>query len=365
MACTQSGSQQYFGIAKEGTRGTAEAVPVITLPVVTNPTTKKHPEETKLSVMYQNRDNTYDVHDATSNVEGEVSLAVENGLLDYVLVHMFNVTSVQEATSGAWKNTYKPYNTNTSGELCNQPPTFTAFYSDNSVEANYYANGCVFDNPKIEAGQTETIITVTVKGRTETKATGGALTAILAAISYTEPSQRFLWSFLVIKDALPVTGTIMGTTLDASSNFINIEPSVTIAMENGSDFVYSTGSVPEAIKTPFDIRYKGQFSATVETGGSYVIDSSLKDTFSASTKMHYEFEFKTEGAEGVELGTASGLYPLLRIRVAECKPVVDESDRSLDNDVMYSFNLQNLKTRPEDGCSIELYHQSEIDASSL
>lgn len=322
------GRQLYFGFTEEGTRLTAESSAAKWLPILSNSLDKV--------IDYTDDDSAFGVrhsmmkrHIEYSRVEGDITVLPDATHAGDLFYYFFgSVNSVQESTSGAYKHTFSPLE-NT------QLPTFTGFYNLPNT-GDLKANGLHISQLQISAEvNSRAELTATIMGLSETPASS-------ATPAYADPTMPMQSRFLKVSYADAIDDLeSSGTLFDARS--------VDLTISNNSELDPALGSL-----TPVDVYAK---NFTIEGTISIVMKASTFETFrTAGTKKALRFEFENTAAP--VLGTASGLYPMMRVDVG---PTLFEITRQKElNDVV----MLELTIKPEydfsDSKYIIGYVQNEV-----
>lgn len=338
-------SSNYIGFKKETVRLTAETVPdFATFPLTVNVNFNKEME--KDETINGSSDNTTDEYTKLASVEGEISGTIYTDQIGWFID---NVMDGVEVTVGTGKKiTYKPSKTNY------QPPTFTIFYSRNTVaNLHYKASGCAIDEISFEIGDTKTTYTAKIKGLVETQVTdSGEITNIKnAVVPATSPTVRLRYSGASAGSIAMVNGTSATTTLDTMTlaNCLPVHPPIKITIKTNLEHDISVcGATNSLYKTPRDV-FRGKFECSVETGGMYTVDNTIYSEFLNDTAKHYRFKLDSENAGGTAVDT--GIYPKLQFDVSKAIPVVS-SDTPTNGKVMWQMSLPTCQWRAEDGGSL-------------
>lgn len=337
----QIGSQQFLGMKKEAVRNTAELTPDTTLKVESNTIQPSNEYEDDM-IQFGHRDGgNYDRRISKQTVGGEIKGRISN---EYIgnLIHaaLGNTTSVEEASSGAFKHTSTAQ---TSVEL----PTYTMFFSRG--EAGVFAvRGCVFNELSIEFGETESNFTAQIMGLDEDKLAGAAKTNVESAIAYTEAGFKYCFGMGTITTADTIA-------LLGSGTEVKVKPGITININNNVEYDVSTGNQGQYLKPSDTYAKLAQVTASFD---SITRDSAIYDTFMDGSKKAVEIKFDSENNGGVELGTSSGLYPLLRFRLAKVV-LTSTFDVPLEDVISYSVDTGTAIFDTTNGFSAEVYVQNE------
>ena len=276
--------QLYFGIKKEATRLTAETTADTWLPILSNSFDR--------NITYMEDDSAFGVRHSLmqrkqeiESLEGDiVAVADADNIGDWLFYLFGSVASVQEATSGAYKHTFSTLN----NVLL---PTFTAFYDMPNL-GDLRSAGCIVN---------QISLTATVGGRTEA-VVGiiglGEQTAGSQTVSYAKPTRYLQGRHFTVEFGDEVSDLGSGTSFDAESLEIMINNNGAVDHALGSKRGVDVQALNQEIEAKFTLKMK----------------SSDFETF-RNSELKKAFRIEAENQSAGILGTASGLYPLLRFDV--------------------------------------------------
>lgn len=324
------GRKLTVGYAREATRLTAEASADVWLPFTDFDFQVRNEFITDESAV-GSRAQITDEYLTKQMGEGNLSMNVAPEYVGYILYLAHgSVSSAQEATSGAYKHTYSMLNS--SLDL----PTGTLFYqSMKDAITNKKAAGVTVNSYEISGGANEIIkMTANFMGLSEV-ADGGSPTP-----SYSD-SVALLGRDVTIKYATTYAGLSAGTELCIDT--------FKVSYNNNVELVQCLGDLNPSHN------FGKANTVDIELTGKIHIDE-LEEANLNGTDLAFQIEI--EDNRSAELGTSSGLQPMLRfkgnpskVNLVTSKPVND----------LVSFTLtQKVSLDIATGNYFEAYLQNEI-----